>query len=162
MRWSITVLIVAGGLATACGGGASASSDTAADVAQIKNLEVTLHQAQTAKNVDAFMSVWDQDASLTTGGKTYTGSQPIRGFWATTSPAFKPENNWIELTSTPRITASVDGEQGKLHFECYFLDIPSRVVKGISAVDSTVVRRDNRWLLKRVSIAPLATLSAVG
>jgi hypothetical protein len=162
MRHLIAVLVAAGGLATACGGGASASSDTAADVAQIKNLEVTLHQAQTAKNVDTFMSIWEQDATLAIGGKTYTGTESIRGFWATMSPAFKPENNWIELTATPRITASVDGDEGKLHFECYFLDIPSRVVKGISTVDSTVVRRDNRWLLKTVGIAPLATLSAAG
>ena len=178
MRRLTTIMIVASGLATACGGAASAGSPAHPDVcaagqaqsvvapscalAQIKDLEVTIHRAQTAKDVDAFMSVWDADASLTTGGKTYTGTQEIRDFWATISPAFKPANNWIELTATPRIMASVDGDKGTLRFECYFLDIPTRVVKGISVVNSSVVQRDGRWLLKAVTIAPLTTLSAVG
>src|SRR5919197_401334 len=74
-----------------------------ANLGLIKDLEVVIHRNQTAKNVDAFMSVWDRDATLTTGGNTYTGTQQIREFWATKSAAFKPENNWVELTATQRM-----------------------------------------------------------
>jgi len=133
-----------------------------ANLGQIKDLEEVIHRNQTSKNVDAFMSIWDRDATLTTGGNTYTGTQQIRDFWATKSAAFKPENNWIELTATQRMVTTMHGNQGTFHFECYFLDIPTKVVKAISVVDTTVVRRNGRWLLKTVSIAPLANLSAAG
>ena len=133
-----------------------------ANLGQIKDLEVVIHRNQTSKNVDAFMSIWDKDATLTTGGNTYTGIQQIRDYWATKSAAFKPENNWLELTATQRMVTTMHGNQGTFHFECYFLDIPTKVVKGISVVDSTVVRRNGHWLLKTVSIAPLANLSAAG
>ena len=133
-----------------------------ANLGQIKDLEVVIHRNQTSKNVDAFMSVWDRDATLTIGGNTYSGTQQIRDFWATKSAAFKPENNWIELTATQRMVTTMHGNQGTFHFECYFLDIPTKVVKAIMVVDTTVVRRNGRWWLKTVSIAPLANLSAAG
>jgi len=129
-----------------------------ANLGLIKDLEVVIHRSQSSKDVDAFMSVWDRDATLTTGGNTYTGTQQIRDFWATKSAAFKPENNWIELTATQRMVTTMHGNQGTFHFECYFLDIPSKVVKGISVVDSTVVRHNGRWFVKTVTIAPLANL----
>ena len=161
MRRLTGVLMIASGLATACGG-VSAASDTGADVAQVKALESTVHKAQTSKNVDLLMSIWDEDATLTAPGKTYTALKEIRDYWAMTAPVFKPENNWIELTATFRNTASVHGDQGTFHFECYFLDIPTMTVKGVSVFESTVVRRDDRWLLKAVTVAPLAKLSASG
>jgi len=133
-----------------------------AALARIRDLEVVIHQNQTAKNVDAFMSVWDPQSTLTTGGNTYTGLAQIREFWTTKSAAFKPENNWIEITATQRMATTMRGNHGTFHFECYYLDIPTKTVKGIMVVDSTVVRRHGRWLLEHVSVAPLAELKAAG
>jgi hypothetical protein len=49
------------------------------------------------------------------GAATYTGTPEIRDFWATKSAAFKPENKWIELTATQRMTTGARGIQGTFH-----------------------------------------------
>ena len=161
MRKLTALLVVLSGLAVACSS-ASAGSNRSADLAKIMNLEVIFHGNQTTNDVDGFMSAWDRNATLTTGGQTYRGFDAIREFWSTKSPAFDPKHDWIDLTATQRNVAKADGDHGTLHFECYHLDIPTKVAEKISVVDATVVHRQDRWLLDEVRIAPLANLSSAG
>jgi hypothetical protein len=45
----------------------------------IHKIEIILHEAGTTKNLDLMLSLFADDATLTSGGKAYKGKDEIRG-----------------------------------------------------------------------------------
>jgi hypothetical protein len=82
---------------------------------------------------------------------TYTGTQEIRDFWATKSAAFKPGNNWIELTATQRMTTAVRGIQGT--------GTKGRTMRD-SGVEGNVTYRGRVRMRRAVLMLGLAALAA--
>ena len=62
------------------------------DFMQIHMIEITFHEAGTTKNLDLMLSLFADDATITAGGKTYSGKDQIRRYWQAAGPfpASKP------------------------------------------------------------------------
>lgn len=81
---------------------AARSEENPENFMQMHMIESKWHQAATTKNVDLMMSLFADDAAVTSGGKTYTGKDQIRRFWQA-GKAFQPQSKLIGYT---RPTAS--------------------------------------------------------
>ena len=136
-------------------GAPAADVQRQADLYAINQIEVKWHQAASRKDVDLMMSIWAPDASFTTAGKTYTGADQIRQFFATQAAPFKKENNWVSDTPAYKTRATIDGDKGTLYFECDYVDIASRQVKVVVSADQTVAKINGTWLItSAVSATP--------
>jgi hypothetical protein len=148
------VIIVA-----ACGGSPSGAGSTdvqrQADLYAINQIEVKWHQAASRKDVDLMMTIWAPNASFTTAGRTYTGADQIRQFFATQAAPFKKENNWVSDTPAYKSRVTIDGDKGTLYFECDYIDIDSRQVKVVVSADQNVAKINGTWVItSAVSATP--------
>jgi ketosteroid isomerase-like protein len=63
------------------------------DFMNLHQVEIIFHQAASTKNLDLMMSLFADDATLSVGGKTYSGKDQVRTYFATVAgivPATKP------------------------------------------------------------------------
>ena len=98
MRWSYLVLpaTVALSLGVACQ--ASSAEENAEDFMGIHKIEIIFHEAGTTKNLDQMLSLFADDATFTSGGKTYQGKEQIKKYWQVPElPA--PECDWVAYTT---------------------------------------------------------------
>ncbi|MGH7188802.1 MAG: hypothetical protein ACREF0_06395, partial [Acetobacteraceae bacterium] len=62
------------------------AAETAQDYMAMHQLEAVFHKAATDQDMDTLLSLFANDATVTIGGKTFTGPDQIRGFFLTTPP----------------------------------------------------------------------------
>ena len=62
---------------------AGPNDENVADVFALHNVEVVFHQAASTKDLDLMMSLFADGATLSAGGKTYTGKDQVRSYFAT-------------------------------------------------------------------------------
>src|SRR5215469_14128863 len=76
-----TAMIAFPGLAQAQ---APSGSPESTQVGEIYQLQAAFHRAKTTQDLDLMMSLWADDATFTnrSNGRTYSGSDAIRSFWA--------------------------------------------------------------------------------
>lgn len=147
-------------LAVFLSGGAVAGTNTGqnpADFMQIHMIEITFHQAGTTKNLDLMLSLFADDATITSGGKTYRGKQEIRRYWQA-APPFQPQNQWVAYTPAFRIKYSVQGDSGRLYFECLYVDKAAGKIAAHTNSDDTLVRTNGKWLIKDMKAAKVPEL----
>lgn len=119
-----------------------------ADRYDIGRIEEQFHQAMTLKDIDEMMSLWAPNATLTVGPDlTAAGVDEIRQFWLTKSVAFAPETTWVSDHPAYKLSVTVNGDRGTLHFECHFLDYKSDEVAAVTVGDLDVARIGGRWLI---------------
>ena len=151
-----SVLVIALTGLSGCSSGSSAeerAAQKAADAAAISRIEAILHQAQGAKDIDAFMAPFADNAVFTLGAKTITGKEEIRKF-ALTTPVFQPENRWVVQTPAYKIRTSTDRNRGTLYFECHYIDVDNKVVRASISVDVKASKVKGQWALTNVVAAP--------
>jgi ketosteroid isomerase-like protein len=124
----------------------------------IEQLEVDYHHGISTKNMDMLMSVFADDAVVTLGGQTYTGTQQIRNFFATAAAPMKPENHWVSETLAWKTKITVDGDKGTLYFECHYTDVDTRQLKALVGADNKVARINDKWLITNL-VGTTVTLS---
>jgi hypothetical protein len=149
LRALAILTLVAGCTAPAASSGGSTDVQRQADLYAIDQIEVKWHQASSRKDVDLMMSIWAKDATFTTAGKTFTGADQIRQFFATQAAPFKPDNHWVSDTPAYKVRATIDdsGLKGTLYFECDYVDIDTRAVKLVVSADQTVAKVNGTWLI---------------
>jgi ketosteroid isomerase-like protein len=119
-----------------------------ADRFEIGRIEEQFHQAMTLKDIDEMMSLWAPNATLTVGPDlTAAGVDEIRQFWLTKSVAFAPETTWVSDHPAYKLSVTVNGDRGTLHFECHFIDYKSDEVAAVTVGDLDVSRIGGRWLI---------------
>jgi ketosteroid isomerase-like protein len=119
-----------------------------ADRFEIGRIEEQFHQAMTLKDIDEMMSLWAPNATLTVGPDlTAAGVDEIRRFWLTKSVAFAPETTWVSDHPAYKLSVTVNGDRGTLHFECHFIDYKSDEVAAVTVGDLDVSRIGGRWLI---------------
>jgi hypothetical protein len=136
-------------------GGATAGTSTEQnpeDFMQIHMIEITFHEAGTTKNLDLMLSLFTDDATITAGGKTYSGKDQIRRYWQAAGP-FQPQNQWVAYTPAFRIKYSVQGDNGHLYFECLYVDKAAGKIAAHTNSNDTLVRINGRWLIKDMKAA---------
>jgi hypothetical protein len=84
MRWSVLALTATIALSFGVAP-AAATEENAEDFMAIHKIEIIFHEAGTTKNLDLMMSLFAEDATLTSAGKTYQGKDQqdlLAGRWA--------------------------------------------------------------------------------
>jgi SnoaL-like domain len=133
------------------------TEDDADDFMQIHNIEIVFHQAGTTKNLDLMMSLFADDATITSGGKTYRGKDQIKAFWQAAG-TFQPQNQWVAYTPAFRIKYSVEGNSAHLYFECLYVDKTANKIAAHTNSDDTLIRVNGKWLIKDMKAATVPEL----
>ena len=150
------VLAIAAILILCLARGAPADTEeNADDFMQIHRIEILFHQAGTTKNLDLMMSLFADDATITAGGHTYSGTDQIRRYWQAAGP-FQPQNQWVAYTPAFRIKYTVQGDRGRLYFECLYVDKATNKIAVHTNSDDTLTRVNGKWLIKdmRAAVVP--------
>ena len=139
-------------LAAGCGASATASATTArnqriVDLYQIDQIEKAFHKAGSTHDVNLMMSLWAPGATFNVAGSTYTGKAELRRFFAKQDVVFQPRNHWISDTPKYKIKISVYGDRAPLYMECHFIDVKTRKVVLLVAVDHNLQKINGRWLI---------------
>ena len=133
------------------------TEEDADDFMQIHNIEIVFHQAGTTKNLDLMMSLFADDATITSGGKTYRGKDQIKAFWQAAG-TFQPQNQWVAYTPAFRIKYSVEGNNAHLYFECLYVDKTANKIAAHTNSDDTLIRVNGKWLIKDMKAAAVPEL----
>jgi hypothetical protein len=131
--------------------------ENADDFMQIHQIEIVFHQAGTTKNLDLMLSLFADDATITSGGHTYSGKDQIRHYWQAAGP-FQPQNQWVAYTPAFRIKYSVQGDSAHLYFECLYVDKSANKIATHTNSDDTLTRVNGRWLIKNMRAAVVPEL----
>ena len=67
---------------------AAPNEESSADLFALHNVEIVFHQAASTKDLSLMMSLFADDATLTVGGKAYTGKDQVRSYFATVAAPF--------------------------------------------------------------------------
>jgi hypothetical protein len=135
----------------------AAEEDNPVDFMQLHEVEITFHKAGSTKNLDLMMSLFDDNAVLTAGGKTYTGKDQIRSYWKSAG-TFQPQNHWVAYTPAFRIQYSVQGDRAHLYFECLYVDKDANKIAAHTNSDDVLVRTNGKWLIKEMKAAQVPEL----
>lgn len=133
------------------------TEEDAEDFMQMHKIEIVFHQAATAKNLELMMSLFADDATITAGGKTYSGKDRIRGYWQSSGP-FQSQNQWVAYTPAFRIKFSVEGDSAHLYFECLYVDKAANKIAAHTNSDDILARVDGKWLIKGMKAAVVPEL----
>jgi len=131
---------------------AASEEDNPNDFMNIHRIEITFHEAGTTKNLDLMLSLFADDATITSGGKTYAGKDQIRSYWQAAGP-FQPQNQWVAYTPAFRIKYAVEGDSAHLYFECLYVDKTANKIAAHTNSDDTLVRVNGKWLIKDMKAA---------
>ena len=123
-----------------------------ADMYRVDQIEKTWHKAASKKNLKLMMSLWAPHATMTIGGKTYTGKPAIRGVFARSGP-FQAQNRWESDTPAYKIRITVNGNKGTLYFECHYVDVDTGRVATAVAADQEVRKINGKWLITNLTAA---------
>ena len=151
-------LMISAIVAVSLTGGATAGTEgNADDFMQIHGIEIAFHQAGTTKNLDLMLSLFADDATITAGGKTYTGKEQIKSFWQAAG-TFQPQNQWVAYTPAFRIKYDVQGDRARFYFECLYVDKAANKIAAHTNSDDVLVRVNGRWLIKEMEAAAVPEL----
>ncbi len=149
MKRYLFALVAVAVLAIAIPSGAAPTASPS-DLFQIHDVEITFHKAASTKDLNLMMSLFTEDATLASGGKTYTGKDQVRTYFATVAGAFQPQNNWAAYTPAYKIRINVDGDRATLYFECLYVDVATSQIKAHTYSDDVLVRSGGHWLIKEM------------
>ncbi len=127
-----------------------------AAVAELHELQSRFHESISGGgNINELMSLWADDASLTTGGSTYDGTDEIRAFFLQ-SPGFT--HNWVSMSPVFKTRFHVHGPTAGMYFECHFVDWQAdpQVVLTHTSLTGEAKRVHGRWLFWHITVAPIA------
>jgi hypothetical protein len=142
------------------------SQENAQEFVQLHKVEIDFHEAGSTKNLDLMLSLFADDAVLTTKRKTddgkeqiktYTGKEEIKKYWQA-HPAFQPQNQWVGYTPAFRIRYTVEGDRAHLYFECLWMDKTANKIAAHTNSDDTLVRVNGAWLIKEMTAAAVPEL----
>lgn len=128
------------------------NAENADDFMQMHKIEITFHEAGTTKNLDLMLSLFAEDATITSGGKSYAGKENIRKYWQAAG-TFQPQNQWVAYTPAFRIRYDVHGDTAHLYFECLYVDKAAKRIAAHTNSDDTLVRVNGEWLIKSMKAA---------
>src|ERR1700751_3788850 len=157
MRWLRPVLLATIALSFCLASQAATEEENAEDFMGIHKIEIVFHEAGTNKNLDLMLSLFADDATLTSGGKTYKGKEEERSYWQAAGP-FQPQNQWVAYTPAFRIKYTVEGDRAHLYFECLSLDKAKTTIAAPTNSDDTLVRINGKWLIKDMKASSVPEL----
>ena len=125
---------------------------------ELHQVEIIFHTAACTKNLDLMMSLFADDASLSVGGKTWSGKDQVRNYFTTVAGPFQPQNQWVAYTPAHRIRFNVNGDRATLYFECLYVDTKGKEIKVHTFSDDNLVRSGGKWLIKEMKAGTVPEL----
>ena len=125
---------------------------------ELHQVEIVFHTAASTKNLDLMMSLFTDDASLSVGGKTWSGKDQVRNYFTTVAGPFQPQNQWVAYTPAHRIRFNVNGDRATLYFECLYVDTKGKEIKVHTFSDDNLVRLGGKWLIKEMKAGTVPEL----
>ena len=135
----------------------AATEENAQDFMDIHKIEIVFHEAGTTKNLALMLSLFADDATLSSGGKTYTGKDQIKSYWQAAG-VFQPQNQWVAYTPAFRIKYAVEGNAAHLYFECLYVDKVANKIAAHTNSNDALVRVNGKWLIKDMKAAAVPEL----
>ncbi|MBV9201908.1 MAG: nuclear transport factor 2 family protein [Alphaproteobacteria bacterium] len=144
----------------------AATEENAEEFMQLHKVEIAFHEAGSTRNLNQMLSLFADDAVLTTIRKTddgkeqiktYTGKEQIKNYWQA-HPAFQPQNQWVGYTPAFRIRYTVEGDRAHLYFECLWMDKAAGKIAAHTNSDDTLARVNGRWLIEEMKAASVPGL----
>lgn len=135
----------------------NALSENADDFMQLHQVEISFHEAGSTKNLDLMLSLFTDDAVLTSGDKAYSGRAQVKNYWQAAGP-FQPKNQWVGYTPAFRIRYEVNGDHAHLYFECLWVDRAAGKIAAHTNSDDILVRVNGRWLIKTMKAGKVPEL----
>lgn len=158
MKQYLSALAAIAALSTISPAGAASNEENPADLFALHNVEIVFHQAASTKDLDLMMSLFSDGATLSSGGKTYSGKDQVRSYFATVAGSFQPQNKWVAYTPAQRIRISINGDKAHLYFECLYVDVAGKQIAAHTFSDDDMVRSGDRWLIKEMKAGPVPEL----
>ena len=137
---------------------AATEESNPADFMELHQVEIIFHTAASTKDLDMMMSLFADDANLSVGGKSYTGKDQVRSYFATVAGSFQPQNQWVAYTPAHRIRFEVNGDRAHLYFECLYVDAKAKEIKAHTFSDDNLVRSGGKWLIKQMKAGTVPEL----
>jgi ketosteroid isomerase-like protein len=108
-------------------------------------------------NIDAMMSLWTDDSSLTLNGLTHVGKAAIQTFFQTSGYFL---NKWVSLAPEYKTTVNLHGNTAEVSTQCVAVDLSTTppVVRSVIQVNAVVVKHGDTWMfvsMNNTSGAPL-------
>ena len=125
---------------------------------ELHQVEIIFHTAASTKNLELMMSLFTDDASLSVGGKTYSGKSQVSNYFATVAGSFQPQNQWVAYTPAHRIRFNVNGDRATLYFECLYVDTKGKEIKVHTFSDDNLVRSGGKWLIREMKAGTVPEL----
>jgi hypothetical protein len=129
-------------------------AQTDSDVVDIYAVQAIFHRGVSRKDLDQTMALWADNATLTFAGTTHAGKAAVRNWFASISPAFKPEANLASLSTHPKTKVDVQGDMAKMYFECHFADLGNKQLLLHIGADTTLTQVGGKWLITSMVLAP--------
>jgi hypothetical protein len=139
------------------GADAVTAGENANDFMGMHQIEIVFHEAGTTKNLDLMLSLFTRDATISSGGKTYSGTDQIREYWRAAGP-FQRQNQWVAYTPAFRIRYNVEGDNAHLYFECLYVDKAANKIAAHTNSNDDLVRVGGKWLIKQMTAATVPEL----
>lgn len=129
-----------------------------AAIAELDQLLADFHGALSyGGNIEAMMTLWADDSTLTLNGTAHVGKPAIQAFFQGSGYFL---NNWVSLAPEYKTQVVVDGDKASASTQCVATDISASppVVRGVVQVNATMERRHGQWYftsMNNSSPAPL-------
>ena len=139
------VVAAAGGAALAVPGAAQAGSidSGSAQLTEIYQLTANFHEARSKQDIELLMSLWAEDATLETGGTTYSGKDEIRAFFLS-SGSFTEHRMAFVPAFKDRI--DIHGSRATLYFECHDVQLETGLMVTHLFLAGYPAKVKGRWL----------------
>ena len=129
-----------------------------ADAAEIGDLLAGFHGALSyGGDIDAMMSLWADDSSITFNGTLYAGKAGVQTFFSGNGYF---HNNWVSLAPEFKTQITIHGDKAEAVTQCVATDISvtPNVIKGVVQVNAVAERIHGKWVfisMNNTSPAPL-------
>lgn len=90
-----------------------------AQLARLHVLQAAFHGALNSQDLEAFRSLWTEDATVTAGGNTFTGPDEIADFVSNAAPFV---NGWASLAPAYKTDFEIHGNTADFQFECVYVE----------------------------------------
>ena len=147
----LTFLVIAAvALLGACSTGTSAAQadlQKQADLYAIDQIEVDWHKAASMKDVNLMMTLWADDATFSFNGRTLTGKDQLRAFFANEAAPFKAENHWESIRRRTRSGPPSTATRARFTSNVTTSTSTHAQVKVVVAADQKVARINGKWVI---------------
>ncbi|HET6486185.1 MAG TPA: nuclear transport factor 2 family protein, partial [Spirochaetia bacterium] len=119
-------------------------------VLEVERVQSALIQACSDRDLSAVLALFTPDATVRSGGRTYTGILQIRDYWAQTA-AFRSGSPWVGYAAPVSVRIETDPDRASVMFDWVWVNPETSRVAGLSRSEGVLVRVGRTWMIEDLS-----------